>query len=66
MSGKPRNSSGSPGGVTIPDEVAERAAIMEFDGKLPSQMAVALATLEPTLPAEMIDTLARFCIPSGW
>jgi hypothetical protein len=47
-------------GVTIPEEVAERAAIMEIDGKLPSQMAVALATLEPTLPAEMIDTLARF------
>jgi hypothetical protein len=47
-------------GVTIPDEVAERAAIMEIDGKLPSQMAVALATLEPTLPTEMIDTLARF------
>jgi hypothetical protein len=33
---------------------------MEIDGGLPRQIAVALATLEPTLPAEMVDTLARF------
>ena len=47
-------------GVTLPDEVAERAAIMEIDGGLSRQIAVALATLEPTLPSEMVDTLARF------
>ena len=47
-------------GVTLRDEVAERAAIMEIDGGLPGQTAVALATLEPTLAAEMVDTLARF------
>jgi len=33
---------------------------MEIDGGLPRQIAVALATLEPTLPSEMADTLARF------
>jgi hypothetical protein len=47
-------------GVTLPDEVAECAAIMEIDGGLSRQIAVALATLEPTLPSEMVDTLARF------
>ena len=47
-------------GVTLPDEIAERAAIMEIDGGLSRQIAVALATLEPTLPSEMVDTLARF------
>jgi hypothetical protein len=47
-------------GVTLPDEVAERAAIMEIDGGLPGHIAVALATLEPTLAPEMVDTLARF------
>jgi hypothetical protein len=47
-------------GVTFPDGVAERAAIMEIDGGLSQQIAVALATLEPTLPSEMVDTLARF------
>jgi hypothetical protein len=46
--------------VTVPDEVAERAAIMEIDGGLPREIAVALAALEPTLAAEMVDTLARF------
>jgi hypothetical protein len=47
-------------GVTLPDGVAERSAVMEIDGGLPRQIAVALATLEPTLAAEMVDTLARF------
>jgi hypothetical protein len=47
-------------GVTLPDGLAERAAIMEIDGDLPRQIAVALATLEPTLAAEMVHTLARF------
>lgn len=47
-------------GVTLPDGVAERAAIMEIDGGLPPKIALALAMLEPTLPVEMIDTLARF------
>jgi hypothetical protein len=47
-------------GVTLPDEVAERAAIMEADGGLPRQIAFALARLEPTMPGEMMDTLARF------
>lgn len=47
-------------GVTLPDAVAERAAIMEIDGGLPAPIAVALACLEPTTPTEMIDTLARF------
>jgi hypothetical protein len=51
---------GVTGGVTLPDEVAERAAIMEIDGGLPGHIAVALATLEPTLAPEMVDTLARF------
>jgi len=46
-------------GVTVPDEVAERAAIMETDGGLPPQIALALARLEPTVSVEMIDTLAR-------
>jgi hypothetical protein len=46
--------------VTDPNEVAERAAIMEIDGGLPPNIALALARLEATLPAEMIDTLARF------
>ena len=46
-------------GVTVPDEVDERAAIMEIDGGLPREIAVALAALEPTLAAEMVDTLAR-------
>ena len=46
--------------VTLPDEIAERAAIMEIDGGLPSQIAVALACLVPTTPTEMINTLARF------
>ena len=47
-------------GVTLPDDVAERAAIMEIEGGLPPQIALALACLEPTTPTEMIDTLARF------
>jgi hypothetical protein len=47
-------------GVILPDEVAERAAIMEIDGGLSRQIAVALATLEPTLLSELVDTLARF------
>jgi len=32
---------------------------MEIDGGLPREIAVALAALEPTLAAEMVDTLAR-------
>lgn len=47
-------------GVMLRDEVAERAAIMEIDGVLPSNIALALAMLESSLSAEMIDTLARF------
>jgi hypothetical protein len=47
-------------GVTLPDEIAERAAIMEIDGGLPQKIAVALACLEPTTPTEMTNTLARF------
>jgi hypothetical protein len=46
--------------VTLPDQAVERAAIMEIDGGLPRQIAVALARLEATLPVEMIDTLAQF------
>jgi hypothetical protein len=47
-------------GVMLPDGLAERAAIMEIDGGLPRQIALALAVLEPTLGAELADTLARF------
>lgn len=47
-------------GVTLPDQAAERAAIMEIDGGLPRQIAVAMARLAATLPVEMIDTLAQF------
>jgi hypothetical protein len=47
-------------GVTLPDGIAERAAIMEIDGGLPRQIAVALACLETTTPTEMTNTLARF------
>jgi hypothetical protein len=47
-------------GVIGSDEVAERAAIMEIDGGLPRQIALALAFLELTSAAEMVDTLARF------
>jgi hypothetical protein len=57
---KERKIGGVTAGVTLPDGVAERAAIMEIDGGLPRQIAVALATLEPTLATEMADTLARF------
>ena len=57
---KARNNDGVTAGVTLPDDVVERAAIMEIDGRLPRRIAVALATLEPTPPAEMIDTFARF------
>jgi hypothetical protein len=47
-------------GVTVPDEVAERVAVMEIDGGLPRDIAVAVAILERILPPEMMDTLARF------
>jgi hypothetical protein len=47
-------------GVTAPDEADERAAIMEIDGLLPREISEALSILEPVLPAEMVDTLARF------
>ena len=57
---KESKNGGVTAGVTLPDEVTERAAVMEIDGGLPRQIAVALATLEPMLPAEMVDTLARF------
>jgi hypothetical protein len=43
----------------LPEGDAERAAVMEIDGGLPREIAVALAALEPTLAGEMVDTLAR-------
>jgi hypothetical protein len=57
---KEAETGGVTAGVTLPEEVAERAAIMEADGGLPPHIALALARLELNLPTEMIDTLARF------
>ena len=47
-------------GVTVPDEVAERVAVMEIDGGLARDIAVAVAIFERILPPELMDTLARF------
>jgi hypothetical protein len=49
-------------GVICPEE---RAAILELDCGLPFQIAIALARLEPTVPTEMIHTLARFADECG-
>jgi hypothetical protein len=46
-------------GVTVPDEVAECAAVMEIDGGLPHDIAIAMAIFERVLPPEMMDMLAH-------